>query len=488
MIDIKKLWKLSADLICTIDRQGRFVDVSDASLAILGYAPAELRGRYYTDFIDPTDIDTAAEALGEVVSGTKLQIQNHYRHKKGQIVPLRWSAQWDEAEQLLYAIARSGQITDREEAMRTSLEESNQRYQYVSQATSDAIWDWDIVKGTLYWGENFQSIFGYNRADINPGIDSWTAHIYPDDAKRIARSIQAILKGKETIWKEEYRYRRADGTFANVVDRGFVIRNKAGAAVRMVGAMHDISERKLALQEMKRITDDLYKHNRELHEFGYIVSHNLRSPVANIMGIATLLEIEKDDPETVSFCTHNLKSSIARLDEVIQDLSKILSTTDSSVELILERVDLAETIRHVKTDLADKILQNQARIDVTPKTFPIYSHKAYIYSVFFNLIANSLKYRSEKVPVISIHLSRKEATDCIVFTDNGCGIDLERHGEELFKPYKRFHTHVEGKGLGLFLVKSHVEALGGKISVVSAPAAGATFTIGLPKRSGVPVT
>lgn len=101
---------------------------------------------------------------------------------------------------------------------------------------------------------------------------------------------------------------------------------------------------------MKRVTDDLYKHNRELHQFGYIVSHNLRSPVANIMGIANLMELEKDGPETVTHCLNNLKSSVSRLDGVIKDMSKILSSTDSSAVLVFEPVDLSETVRNIKND------------------------------------------------------------------------------------------------------------------------------------------
>jgi PAS domain S-box-containing protein len=364
-----KLLKLSPDLICTINKDGEFMAVSDASLNILGYRPEELIGRPYTDFIDPADLPAAADALQEVMSGKKLHVQNRYVHQSGRIVPLSWSAQWDEEEHLLYAIARDGQITEREEAMRIAMEESNRRYQYVSKATSDAIWDWDITRGTLYWGDNFEIIFGYDLSHLSPGIESWTAHIHPDDAGAILKSIYAVIDGDETNWKEEYRYQRADGSYADVVDRGFVIRDSSGKAVRMVGAMHDISERRKALREMKRITDDLYKNNRELHEFGYIVSHNLRSPVANIMGIANLLDLEKDDPETVTYCTDNLKNSISRLDEVIKDLSKILSSTDSSVELTSERVDLGDLVSNIKIDLADKILKTEARIEVTPGSF-----------------------------------------------------------------------------------------------------------------------
>jgi PAS domain S-box-containing protein len=482
MINLKKLLRFSVDLICTIDGQGRFIDVSNASLNILGYTPAEMCGKFYYDFIISTDLEPAALAVKELLSGhPQVQQQNRYIHKNGQILPLLWSAQWDEQDGLLYSIARSGQITEQGELMRISLEDSNRRYQYVSRATSDAIWDWDIQKGTLYWGDNFETIFGYNLAEEPPGIDSWTAHIHPEDAEPILKSIFAVINGAETNWKEEYRYQKADGTFADVVDRGFVIRDGEGRAIRMVGAMHDISERKKALKEMKRVTDDLYKHNRELHEFGYIVSHNLRSPVANIMGIASLMEMEAGDPETINYCINNLKSSISRLDEVIKDLSKILSSTDSSVDLITEQLDLAEMLRNIQTDLTEKIARSHTRINLVPDTFLIYSHKAYIYSIFFNLVSNAIKYKSERSPLIDICISEEAAMINIKFTDNGCGIDLERHGDELFKPYKRFHTHIEGKGLGLFLVKSHVEALGGEISVVSKPGTGTTFTICLPK-------
>ncbi|MEO7215593.1 PAS domain-containing protein [Mucilaginibacter sp.] len=393
MMELNKLLRFSADLICTIDGAGLFADVSDASLGILGYSPQELSGRSFQDLIVPADLDAANRIMAELLDGQlTVQMQNRFIHKNGHIVSLQWSAQYDSQDGLVYCIARSGKVTEQGELMRSSLEDSNLRYQYVSRATSDAIWDWDIVNGTLYWGENFETIFGYQLAGVPSGIESWTAHIHPDDVQRILKSIYAEIDGSDTNWKEEYRYQKADGTFADVVDRGFIIRDTAGIAIRMVGAMHDISERKKGLKEMKRVTDDLYKHNRELHEFGYIVSHNLRSPVANIMGISNLMELDKDEPETISYCLKNLKSSVSRLDEVIKDLSKILSTTDSSMDLIIEQVDLAETVRNIRKDLAEKIVRSHTRINITPGTFRVYSHKAYIYSIFFNLISNSIKY------------------------------------------------------------------------------------------------
>ena len=111
----------------------------------------------------------------------------------------------------------------------------------------------------------------------------------------------------------------------------------------------------------------------------------------------------------------------------------------------------------------------------------IFTIKGYIYSIFQNLVTNSIKYRQTNVPII-IRISAKKQDDMAVFTftDNGKGIDLVRYGEQLFGLYKRFDFSVEGKGVGLFMVKMQVQSLGGTISVQSQPGVGTTFTVKLP--------
>jgi PAS domain S-box-containing protein len=482
-IDLNKLLRFSADMICTINRQGIFVTVSAASADILGYRPEELSGRYYQEFIHPNEQAAASAAIDEAIAlGKSVQLQNRYLHRDGRVIPLDWTARWDAGEELLYCIARNGQLTRHADALRLSLEESVKRYKYVTKATSDAIWDWNLENGTLYWGEGFQTIFGYDPALVPPGIESWTAHIHPEDKTAVAGSIHTVLEGTETNWKAEYRYQKADGSFADVVDRGFVIRDSSAKAVRMVGAIHDISERKKGLADLQRITEDLSRQNGELQQFAYIVSHNLRSPVANIMGIANLMEMDRDDPETIDRCTSDLKTSIGRLNEVISDLSQILSFSAPAAKLPKEEVDLAAIMEDIGTDLGDVIRENQARITGPDPGMRVHTHKAYLYSIFHNLVNNALKYRSEKPPLIGISARADQDHVYIRISDNGQGIDLERYRDELFKPYKRFHGGSDGKGLGLFLVKSHVESLGGTIDIESAPGAGTCFTISLPLR------
>jgi PAS domain S-box-containing protein len=256
--------------------------------------------------------------------------------------------------------------------------------------------------------------------------------------------------------------------------------DKNGKLERRISIHTDITKRKAAETELKHLADDLYKRNRELYQFGYIVSHNLRKPVANIMGITSLLESEKNDPEMVEACTKNLKTSIENLDDVIKDLSKILSATDGSNGLQKERIDLFELIGNVKTSLKDMINQSGAIIEAVFEPARIVSHKAYLYSVFYNLISNAIKYKSDSPPVIKIMMNADNETAYIVVSDNGLGIDMDKYADEIFKPYRRFNANTDGKGLGLFLVKSHIEALNGKIHINSKPGSGTTFRISLP--------
>lgn len=466
----------SPDLICTIDRQGRFARASAASLPILGYQPDQLTGKPCLAFVCAEELENTRRAAESVIAGGMVQdMETCCIRKDGSVILVRWSANWDPEEKMMYCTARDGNRQKQSETLQRSLKESNKRYEYVTKATSDAIWDWDLEKGTVYWGEGFTTVFGYKLDEIAADISSWTAHVHPEDAQTVVDSIYQVIDGGETNWKMEYRYQRANGSYADVVDRGFVIRDAAGKAVRMVGAMHDISERKKSLAQLNQFAEDLYKRNRELQQFGYVVSHNLRLPVANIIGIANLMEAERMCPETIDFGIDSIKKSVSSLDEVIRDLSGILSVTDGSAEIAKEPIDVLEIINKVKADLMPSLTATQALVHVPEDHYILHSHKAYLYSIFHNLMSNAIKYRSEQPPVVTITMEATPESLFIQLSDNGTGIDLQRHQDDLFRPYKRFNSETTGKGLGLFLVKSHMDALHGTIEVQSEPGRGTSF-------------
>lgn len=130
---------------------------------------------------------------------------------------------------------------------------SEERFKLVSKATNDAVWDWDFTQNTLWWNDGFTDLFGFPREELEPGPESWTLRIHSDEAERIAHEIHAVINGSGQHWSAEYRFRRKDGSYAEIFDRGFVIRDAAGKAIRMIGAMQDITQRKQAEIKIKRL-------------------------------------------------------------------------------------------------------------------------------------------------------------------------------------------------------------------------------------------
>ena len=138
-----------------------------------------------------------------------------------------------------------------------ALRETEERYRLVSRATNDAIWDWNLTTNHVLWNEALGTAHGYVPDAVYPTGDWWIAHIHPDDRARIGTSIHAVIDGTGTVWQGEYRFLRADGSYADILDRGYVIRDEGGRAVRMIGAMLDITERKRAEEHQRLLTGEL---------------------------------------------------------------------------------------------------------------------------------------------------------------------------------------------------------------------------------------
>src|SRR3954471_20153788 len=118
-----------------------------------------------------------------------------------------------------------------------NLQTADERYEATAKVTNDVIWDWDLTTNKLWWNEGFKNIFGYNETE--PNIDSWSSRIHPNDHKRVTTTLEQVIANGGEKWSEEYRFLRADGTYAYVLDRGYTILQN-DKAVRMVGCMIDI--------------------------------------------------------------------------------------------------------------------------------------------------------------------------------------------------------------------------------------------------------
>jgi PAS domain S-box-containing protein len=360
-----------------------------------------------------------------------------------------------------------------------ALKRSNERYQYVSHVTSDAIYDLDLLNNSLYFNSTYKKLFGTTETDFTDDLNAWEKRIHEEDRKRVVDSLNDLLTDPSRhYFEEEYRYLRYDGSYAYVLDRGHVMYNNEKVAVRMVGAMQDITNRKLYEIERERITTDLIQRNQDLEQFAFIVSHNLRSHIANILGLSELVNSGLLGAEEKNSIFQTLNISAKKLDSVIKDLSLILQVKRDISEK-KQKIQFAELVHDVQVSLHAHIEKEQAEIITNFRSADsIYTVKSYLYSVIHNLISNSLKYRkSNDHPVIKIYSETSDHAIVIHYKDNGLGIDMHANGHNVFGLYKRFHHNIEGKGMGLFMVKTQVEALGGEIALRSSPNEGVEFTI-----------
>jgi PAS domain S-box-containing protein len=243
----------------------------------------------------------------------------------------------------------------------------------------------------------------------------------------------------------------------------------------------DITESKVAAMEREKITHELTQRNKSLEQFTNITSHNLRAPVANIIGLAQLIEEAQLDEDEKSAMMNGILLSARKLDMVITDINDILQVKELSNES-KEKIDLHELVSDIKIIISSMIYKENATIKCNFGEIPyIFSVRSYMYSIFYNMILNSLKYRrADADPVISLSSRVEDDKIQLAFTDNGKGIDMERNGGNLFGLYKRFDTSVSGRGLGLFMVKSQIETLQGTITVKSELGKGTSFFVEFP--------
>jgi diguanylate cyclase (GGDEF)-like protein/PAS domain S-box-containing protein len=240
----------SADMIVLIDRATmRFVDVNATACSLLGYSREELLKMGPHDLL-PVGREELEKSYDELIANPSLSsgMNTHYRCKDGSILPFESTRRVLRSGEthIIAAIARD--IRDRV-AAEAALRESNERFNAAVRATNDVIWDWNLVTDEIWWNENFSKVFGHARV-VKPTIKSWHDGIHPEDRDRVVNGVHQLLDRDQENWSDEYRFRRHDGSYAHVYDRGQVIRDHNGKAARMIGAMADITERKDAEERL----------------------------------------------------------------------------------------------------------------------------------------------------------------------------------------------------------------------------------------------
>ena len=243
------------ECVKVLDGSGRVLTMNPAGLAMIeADAPEQIVGQNVLSVVAPehhkafTDLSRRvfAGATGtlefEIVGfkGTRRWLETH-------AVPLR-----SPRGEIHSVLGITRDITKRKHAEQ-ALRESQERLQLVTRATNDAVWDWDLATNTVWWGEAFHALFGYGLDEIEPTLESWHSRLHPDDRDRVFTGIRAAIDGGEVFWSDEYRFRRRDGGYAEIYDRGYVIQDANRRPVRMVGSMMEVSERKRTEAQLRNL-------------------------------------------------------------------------------------------------------------------------------------------------------------------------------------------------------------------------------------------
>ncbi len=477
----KALVQQGSDLIGILDLEGKYKFVSETSNLVLGIKSEEFIGQTAFDFIHPEDKDRVKLQFSELEIKKQIEIQPfRFKNAKGE---WRWIE--TKATNLANDPSVGGIVTNSRDVTeyinsQKAIKESEERYRSFFENSLDAIMV-TIPKEGRILAASPSACKMFQRTEEELCLVERAELINPLDL-RLAEALK--LRSETGTANVELTFIRKDGSkFPGEITSS--IFKDANGDLRSSMIIRDITERKatennlLKLnKELENYTKELFAANEGLEQFSYIVSHNLRAPIANIIGIADLLENSNQPEEIQEVLLNEIFTNIGRLDDVMQDLNETLKLkADFSKKR--ESVNLESLIQNIiasNQNLIDN--ENVSIISDFSSIDAVYTVKSYLYSAFYNLISNSIKYRKpEFSPVIEIRTERQNDQVIIHFKDNGLGIDLEKKGDQIFGFYKRFHNHVEGKGLGLFMVKSQIEMLGGQIKVNSSLGQGTEFII-----------
>ena len=316
----------------------------------------------------------------------------------------------------------------------------------------------------------------YNE-DIEPGtkVFGFLERSAPEEAKEWRDVYTKALNGNIVQFEKEFS---VGNTYLSTLSFSITPIVEGNRTIGLSCFAEDITERKNKELERIKITNDLIKRNKDLEQFSYIVSHNLRAPVANIIGLTNVAVDTNLELSMKNEIMESLSYSVNKLDDVITDLNIILNTKQKINEK-KEVVLFSEIANDVQMSIENLIVQENVTLHCDfSEINEFLSIKSYFNSIFYNLISNSIKYHQPNIPpIIQIFSKLNKNKIELHFKDNGMGIDLTKKGDQVFGLYKRFHLNIDGKGMGLFMIKTQIESIGGKINIQSEINNGTTFIV-----------
>ena len=467
------------DAVISCDMIGKITSWNKSAEILLGFKEEDVIGDDFKLFI-PSNIVSQEDAL--IKKSRKgvffNQIQSKRIKKNGEIIDVSLTmSPILNAKNKVIGISKIIRDVTQLNKTKTELE----LFKLIIEKTSDAIMITDAGEMSLdgpriiYVNKSFTTTTGYTAEDVlgkNPRIMQG-----PLTSRKELDKLNSSIKNWLPNEVEIVNYKKnGDPFWVNI--SMVPITNEIGWYTHWVSIQKDVSMRRREMEERELLIKELSNNNKELKQFSYITSHNLRGPLTNLMGIIQLLKLETiSDPKTRSLI-EAFKSSTISLKATLDDLIKILIIKENNNQE-LATLNLETHLNKVISSIGNIIKASQATIDYDFKEAnSVQFNSAYLESIFLNLITNAIKYgKPGLIPHIKIKSTIKN--DCIQlsFSDNGLGMAWEKVKDKIFGLYQRFHRHADSKGIGLYLVHSQITSLGGSIEVETEPNKGTTFII-----------
>lgn len=359
-----------------------------------------------------------------------------------------------------------------------ALKDREWRYAMASKATRELIWDWDLLTNNIEWSESLTTEYGYPEKEQTKSSGQWWIdHVHPDDRDRVNKGIDHAIKNKLTHWTDEYRFLKADGTYAHVLDRGYVQINDNNQPIRMIGTMYDQTETNNYLSRMENAI-------KARDEFLSIASHELKTPLTSMVLQMQMLKRKMDrgqaDGNDFLKANNLTLKQCQLLTSLIDDMLDVSRISNGKMNFAFKDTSLKEIVATALESFSVNVEERKIPLKLEVLDDSIIKADPFrLEQVFYNLLSNALKYGENKP--IEVRILRRNDFAVVEVRDQGMGIGAENI-ERIFKLFERAtsSTSISGLGLGLYISKQIVDAHNGTLEVESKEHEGSVFRVVIP--------
>ncbi len=515
--ELSESLKHTVEGIALVNTEGKFISANKAIGKLVDLTTTELQNKCWKDLLAPEDLELANRAFEQVRTENSASFESRLQTKEltGIYVEITVVPYQDKFGALKGYHLFFRDITERK-LVENRLKRSEALLIEAQELARLGSFEYDPVESKMVWSDEVFRIFGLKPKEIKPDLDAFYS-LLSEDAREIMTSTWNKVMATYKPSNFEHKV-KVPGKLTRVVyGHAKPVINNQGKIVKITGYIQDITERKEAekilkeaYEELKQAeenlvkintrlenrvrqrtqelsskneelrikNEELLKINSDLDNFVYTASHDLKSPISNIEGLINTLSDELKNSHIVEYdyLIEMINISINKFKTTIKDLTEITKIQKDMGEDIT-RISIEELIEEVRYDI--KHLMDQEGVDFqTSLRLPhVRFSRKNLRSILYNLISNAIKYRSgERAPIVIVSSEQREDYALIRVRDNGLGLELQQK-DKIFRMFKRMHTHVEGTGIGLYIVKRIIENSGGKIEVDSEVGKGTEFRV-----------